>query len=55
MYCNAAVNDFTELFFADLILNNIVIAFDKVGLGILNRKGPFKVKLMCRVVSVNET
>ena len=53
--CDTAVNNFTELFFAHLILNNIVIALDNIGIGILNRKGPLKVKLVSGVGSINKS
>ena len=51
---DTAVDNFTELFFADLVLNNIVVALNKVGVRILNRKCPFKVKLVRGVGSVNK-
>ena len=51
---DTAVDNLTQLLFAHLILNNIVIAFDMVRFRVLNRKGPLKVKLVCRVTSVNK-
>ena len=54
MHCNAAVDNFTELLFADLVLNNIVVALNNVGIGIFNGVGPFKVKCVFGVGSVNK-
>ena len=52
---NAAVDNFTELFFTDLILNYIVIALDKVCFGVLYGICPFKVECMSRIGSVNKS
>ena len=54
MHCNAAVDNFTELLFADLVLNNIVVALNNIGVGIFNGIGPFKVKRVLGVGSVNK-
>ena len=54
VHCNAAVNNFTELLFADLILNNVVVALNNIGVGIFNGIGPFKVKCVLGVGSVNK-
>ena len=54
MHCNAAVNNFTELLFANLVLNNIVVALNNISVGIFNGIGPFKVKCVLGVGSVNK-
>ena len=54
VHCNAAVNNFTELLFANLALNNIVVALNNISVGIFNGIGPFKVKCVLGVGSVNK-
>ena len=54
VHCNATVDNFTELLFADLVLNNIVIALNNIGVGIFNGIRPFEIKHMSGVGSVNK-
>ena len=55
MYRNTAVDYLSELLFADLVLNNIIIALNKIGSGVLNGKRPLKVKSVSRIAAVNES
>ena len=49
---NATVDYFAELLFADLVLNYIVVAFNKVGFGIFNGISPLKIQFMSGIGSV---
>ena len=54
VFRDTAVDYFTELFLADLILNNIIVALNKIGRRVLYGKCPLKVKSAIRIAAVNK-
>ena len=54
MHINAALNDFTKLFFANFILDNVIIALNNFFIRIFKTERPFQIELVTIIASVNK-